>query len=225
MEIKYDLKFLRRNKGFLAILLAILVVDISIAFLDLSISSMDFIALVVGFVVFCCFGISVFTYTKAYAYMCSLEKAGYVIPEDKKMYNALLENLPRNISEKLDTSLEYSYSNFSKLAKKYTWILMAIFCLLEIVLYIKWHFLGDAIIISSLFRMIIISLSWYALGDILGKQSDTKKYRDNEEVDTNRGKRWAPNTVGLSFVVLLFLCLFIYFISCFVVKLVVSSTI
>ncbi len=194
-SIKYDK---REVKGYvIALIITGVIFFISLGELmtDMSFGMTGMLGSILQFAII--FGVSiggflvlVFAYLliDASLYLKRLKTYGYEVPVDKRKYERLLENLPRN---REDSDLEADASKGAKHSK----FLMCLCTFLSFLMvglslhYLHtWYFMGD----DTMFLFVVLLLTdslWVFLALLFGKQMNTQKYKNDVEIDANRKVR------------------------------------
>lgn len=130
-------------------------------------------------------------------YLKGLEKAGYKIPEDKRVYDSLLSNLPRKIiveenkGERNKGSITLCIING---------IIALVFWCIAIKYIVQWCSIEDVGFFA--FCLILLGIFW-AIGALSNyKQSDNRRYKNFFDEDDNRKNR-TPFSNGIAIIIIL----------------------
>lgn len=151
-----------------------------------------------------CFFCAVICAVMGKMYFRRLKAYGYEIPKDRKQYENVLANLPREAgNERKDVFQADSIWGMRLYLAAYVF-----FMLLDVAYFVKWHsFLENG---KSMFVLCaVIYLIWLLLAFIYYRQSNAHKYRDDVEPDQARKPRKHIEDILLAFFFLFFVSLLV----------------
>lgn len=140
-------------------------------------------------------------------YLKRLEKYDYEIPEDKRAYECMLEQVPRYGMQRNTMT----YSPTSKC--------LALLCVLMAVVMIgcscyflyKWNFMGDTVVLFVL--LLIADALWILPALFFRIQMNTQKFKDDVEIDAVRKNRMNGFSGVVAIAVLVGACLFVKYMA------------
>lgn len=141
-------------------------------------------------------------------YLKRLDKYDYEVPEDKRAYECMLEQMPRYGMRR--NTMEYSPTSKC----------LALFCVLMGVVMIgcscyflyKWDFMGDDTVV--LFVLLLIADALWILPTLFFRnQMNTQKFKDDVEIDAVRKNRMNGFSGAVAIAVLVGACLFVKYMA------------
>lgn len=140
-------------------------------------------------------------------YLKRLEKYDYEIPEDKRAYECMLEQVPRYGMQRNTMT----YSPTSKC--------LALLCVLMGVVMIgcscyflyKWNFMGDTVVLFVL--LLIVDALWIFPALFFRNQMNLQKFKDDVEIDAVRKNRMNGFSGVVAIAVLVGACLFVKYMA------------
>ena len=126
------------------------------------------------------------------AYFKRLEKYGYSVPEDKRAYECVLEQMPENKGRMPGQIFQGPDVPQASKTSKVLMGLSILVCLAMVgasfyYLY-KWSFMGDDTMVLFVL-LLIMDVLWLVPVLIFRNQMNVQKYKDDVEIDANRKNR------------------------------------
>ena len=181
MKIKFDNITAKIAKYCALICTVLFVIGVIFSFLEIDGTEFFYIMTIYASVLV---GLACYVvFFSAKLYFVRLRAYGYEVPDNKKIYENNLNNLPK--------THEAGSSLFVKHSRIGMWMYFAFFALflvVDVIYLIKWHFMKD----TCLFMFIVclvLDIVWLILAMILRRQRNTEKYRDDVECDKTRKER------------------------------------
>lgn len=184
MKIKYDRRVMR------IILTTAVVVSVPTlagmicgVFFDDIVSTFCDVMMVTGVITFCPMAGLWLACLDAWLYLRELGKAGYEVPDDRRKYNCVLENLPR---EREDYCIVDGRDRDSVISACITAACALCFAVVVIKYYVGWWSWLPGVSLPGICLCIVV-VFWVAGAVVYYRQSDNRKYRGRlEPVDDRK---------------------------------------
>lgn len=184
MKIKYDRRVMR------IILTTAVVVSVPTlagmicgVFFDDIVSTFCDVMMVTSVITFCPMAGLWLAYLDAWLYLRELIKAGYEVPDDRRKYNCVLENLPR---EREDYCIVDGRDRDSVISACITAACALCFAVVVIKYYVGWWRWLPGVSLPGI-CLCIVAVFWVAGAVVYYRQSDNRRYRGRlEPVDDRK---------------------------------------
>ena len=186
MKIQYDRRIMR------IILIAAVVVSVPTlagmicgVFFDDMVSTFGDVMVVTSVITFCPMAGLWLACLDSWLYLRELAKAGYEVPDDRRKYNGVLENLPRRCEP---YSITDGRDRESVISACITAACALCFVAVVIKYYVKWWRLIQGVTIPGI-CLCVIAIFWVAGAVVYYRQADNRRYRGRFELEDERKVR------------------------------------
>lgn len=138
-------------------------------------------------------------------YLKRLHKFGYIVPENSKEYDSLLERLPKAEVKQIDGE---PYNRRSKVFWMFCMIIFVAMLAVNVWYYCSWSFMKD----NAIFMVVVLvvaDLFWLFAALRFRKQMSNDAYKEDVEIDKNRKNRMSLEYAVLLFVIMMLLTGFV----------------
>ncbi len=129
-----------------------------------------------------------YMFLDGFFYLKRLKAHGYEIPDDKREYDCMLEQLPRTAGE---TFVEQDKTTKNKTSRALMWLCVPVGLVMlgfTLFYFYKWRFMGSDTMFLFVVQL-ITDVLWIFPIRLFCKQMDNRKYKDDVEIDATRKNR------------------------------------